>query len=286
MPVPTTVLRTRRLLLGVLLLAGLAFAAACGNENAAKPTASAVGTRPAQGTSSPAAASTLGTPVPFTGPPTGIGADVSANLFQNGSFESGPDPWISLTWSAAWGTPFSVTSEKAHSGKQSASLELRATSEDIGAKVFGVVQEVSPLAQFPEVISGYYRVENWVRGAPKQYLQFVIIAFGANNLPGGHPNHQIRYVLAGVSQPPLEISNAKYIFLSGEDPPTDKWVYFEVPVSKDFTEQWGDIPKGYQMLRLLFEVRYDDKPTGAEAQANAYYDDLYMGPAQGNPNRP
>jgi len=281
MRVLAMILTARRPLLTVLLLGALTFVAACGKENAAGSPTSAVGTRPAQATSSPAAASTPGTPAPATG----IGSDVAANLFQNGSFESGPAPWISLT-TEAWGTPFSVTDERAHSGKQSAFLELRAKSEDTGPKVFGVVQELSPPAEFPEVISGYYRVEDWVRGSPKQYLQFVVIAFGAGNLPGDHPNHQIRYVLGGVSEPPLSISNAKYIFLSREDPVTDKWVYFQVPVSKDFTEQWGDVPKGYQKLRLLFEVRYDDKPVGAEAQANTFYDDLYMGPAEGNPSQP
>jgi hypothetical protein len=269
-----------RALTALMLVGLIGLTAGCGKENSATPPT------PPAGALTPVASPGIatapsGTPVP----PTGIGSDVPSNLFQNGSFESGPNPWISLT-TEAWGTPFAVSSEQAHSGQQSALLELRAKPEDTGPKVFGVVQEMSPPAEFPEVISGYYWVENWERGAPKQYLQFVIIAFGANNLPGGHVNHQIRYVLAGVSQPPLEIANAKYIFLTQQDPPTGQWVHFEVPVSKDFAEQWGDIPKNYQRLRLLFEVRYDDKPPGAEAKADAFYDDLYMGPAQGDPNRP
>lgn len=216
----------------------------------------------------------------------GTGADVPANLFENGSFESGEDPWISLT-TEAWGTPFSVTSDRAHSGKQAAFLELRAKPEDVGARVFGVVQELGPTEEFPEVISGYYRVEGWVRGTPKQYLQFAVIAFADTNLPGrDYGNHQIRYLLAGVPEEPFDITNAKYVFLSREDPPTDQWVYFEVPVRQDFVEQWGDVPEGYEKLRLLFEVRYDEKRPGAEAKADAFYDDLYIGPAQSNPNRP
>jgi len=217
-------------------------------------------------------------------PVTRLGADVPANVFKNGSFESGPSPWISLT-TPVWGTPFSVSSDEAHSGTQSALLQLRAASADTGAKVFGVVQEVSPPV-FPELLSGYYYVQDWVKTTPKQYLQFVVIAVGANNLAGGFPNYQIRYPLAGITQPPFPISNAKFRFLSKEEPAIGRWVYFERPIYQDFKELWGAAPKGYDKLRILFEVRYDDKTAGTEAKADVLYDDLYLGPAKDNPNRP
>jgi hypothetical protein len=212
------------------------------------------------------------------------GVQLAANVFENGSFEAGSDPWISLT-TAAWGTAFSVSSHLAHDGAHSAYLELRAAPDASGAKVFGVVQELSP-GRFPEVLSGYYYVDNWIKGTPKQYLQFVVIAFGVTNLPGGYANHQIRYPLAGISAEPFVISNAKFRFLSREEPPTGQWVYFERPVARDFEELWGAVPQGFEKLRILFEVRYDDKLAGTEGKADVYYDDLYLGPAADNPNQP
>ena len=211
-------------------------------------------------------------------------SDVAANLFQNSSFEAGPDPWISLT-TDAWGTPFSVSSEVDHSGAHSAYLALRAPGDASGSKIFGVVQEVSP-DHFPEVISGYYYVDDWLKGTPKQYLQFAVIAFGATNLPGGWGNHQIRYPLAGIDEEPFAIDNAKFLFLGKEEPPLGQWVYFERPVADDFQQLWGAVPEGYEKLRILFEVRYDDKVAGSEGKADVYYDDLYLGPAADNPNRP
>ena len=258
--------------LALALLAVLASTAGCGEDEPTGPGTPGAGTPPTMSTGSQAT-------------PTGIGADVGANLFRNGSFESGRDPWFSLT-TQAWGQAFSQSSEAAHDGDQSALLELRAEASDTATVVYGIVQEVTPPPEFPEVISGYYRVEDWVRGAPKQYLQFVAIAFGVQNLQEPHPNHQIRYILAGVPEDPLVIGNAKYIFLSREDPPIGDWVYFEVPVRQDFAEQWQDVPEGYERLRLLFEVRYDDKSAGTEGRADVFYDDLYMGPAQDNPNQP
>ena len=205
------------------------------------------------------------------------GVQLAANLFKNGSFEGGSDPSISLT-TAAWGKPFSVSSHLGHSGAHSAYLGLAAPPDATGSKVFGVVQEISP-DRFPEVLSGYYYVDAWIKGIPKQYLQFVVIVFGATNLPGGYPNYQIRYPLAGISAEPFAITNAKFRFLSTEEPPTGQWVHFERPIARDFEELWGAVPQGFQKVRILFEVRYDEKLAGTEGKADVYYDDLYVGPA-------
>jgi len=38
---------------------------------------------------------------------------------------------------------------------------------------------------------------------------------------------------------------------------------------------------------FFFEVRHDDKAAGSgEVKADVFYDDLYVGPAAANPNRP
>jgi hypothetical protein len=164
---------------------------------------------------------------------------------------------------------------------------MRVPAEEAGkAKVFYLVQEVAP-EEFPELISGYYRVENWVKGTPKQYLQFVVIAFDVPNLSLSYPNHQMRYPLAGISEEPFGIGNAFFVFLGKEEPVTGEWVYFERNIREDFEELWGAVPEGFSKLRILFEVRYDEKEAGlTPAEADVYYDDLYMGPASENPNRP
>lgn len=210
-----------------------------------------------------------------------VGAD---NLFSNPSFEDGEAPWISLD-TPGWGAPFRLTSDDAHAGDYSALLEMRATP-DAGPRVFGVVQEVQPEG-FPELISGYYRVAEWTRGTEIQYLQFVVIAIGATNMPGGFPNHQVRYILAGIDSPPFAISNAQFVYLGTEDPTPDGWVYFERNVREDFQELWGTVPEGFSTIRVLFEVRYDGKPAGVtDVTADVFYDDLYLGPADANPNAP
>ncbi|GAG02138.1 unnamed protein product, partial [marine sediment metagenome] len=113
-----------------------------------------------------------------------------ANLFHNPDFEAGGEPWCSLHLEET--PPFEVSQELAHSGESSALLRMRVPAEEGGkARVFYLVQEVIS-GQFPELISGYYRVENWTKGTPKQYLQFVVIAFDVPNLTPVYPNHQMR----------------------------------------------------------------------------------------------
>ena len=195
------------------------------------------------------------------------------NVFQNPGLEEGRDPWFSLSE-----PEFILAENIAHAGEASALLRMRADPQHEGAKVFYLVQEMTP-EQLPEVLSGYYRVTTWTRGTRLQYLQFAVIAFGADNLPGGFPNYQIRYILAGIDEVPFLIGNARFVFLSREDPPLDQWVSFQVDVRDDFQRLWGAVPKDYEKIRVLFEVRYDSKATGEAPGADVYYDDLYFGPA-------
>ncbi len=209
------------------------------------------------------------------GEPSATDIPATGNLFPNGDFEDGRDPWYSLK-----PPDFILSSEVAQSGNASALLQMREGTDAEGAKVFYLVQEINP-EEFPEVISGYYRVENWRKGTLKQYLQFVVIVFAAENVPNNFPNHQIRYPLAGIDSPPFAISNAKFVFLGKEEPVDGEWVYFERNVREDFLNLWGEVPTGYEKLRILFEVRYDDKMIGeGPVEGDVYYDDLYYGPAQ------
>ena len=222
---------------------------------------------------------------PTAAPGGASGAAVPQNLFLNPSFEEGDAPWFSLV-TPGWGTPFAVSQEVAHSGRNSGLLKMRAAPEDGGTQVFGLIQEITP-SQFPEFLSGYYWVDNWTRGTDKQYLQFVVIAAGATNLHDQFNNYQIRYPLAGISEDPFPIANADFIFVGTGEPVEGRWVYFERDIRQDFEKVWGAVPKGFSKLRILFEVRYDGKAPGSgPAAADVYYDDLYLGPKKANPNRP
>jgi hypothetical protein len=211
-------------------------------------------------------------------------ASTAGNAFQNAGFESGGDPWTSLS-TADWGTPFVVSQQQAHSGSNSAYLQLR--SEDGGAtKVYGVVQELPP-TDFPETLSGYYYVDPWEKGTPKQYLQFAVIVNDAANIPTEvtqlrATNHQIRYILAGVDSQPTNIANSRYVFVSKDAPKQGEWVHFERNIRQDFCDLWGSVPVGYSSIRVLFETRWDDRAgSDGPAAADVYYDDLYWGPAAG-----
>ena len=216
-------------------------------------------------------------PVACAGVPPNV---TSGNLFANPSFEEGPEPWCSLT-TETWGTPFSVSDAQAQGGEKSAHLQLRL---EVGGdvRVFGVVQEVAP-EEFPDVLSGCYYVDRWQQGTPKQYLQAVVIAFESSNIPpevAQATNHQLRYILAGVESQPTLISNARYVMVSKDPPKRGEWVCFERNIRQDFEDLWGAVPEGFSKLRVLFEVRWDDRQSSdGPSAADVCYDDLYLGPA-------
>ena len=202
-----------------------------------------------------------------------------ANFLHNPSFENGEEPWCVIHL-----PKFKITQKQSHSGKSSALLQMQVPAKATGSKVYYLVQEIVT-QEFPEFISGYYLVEKWNKGTPKQYLQFVVIVFGAANLPSGFSNHQIRYPLAGISEDPFKISNAYFVYVGKGEPQTGKWVYFERNIKQDFKKLWGTVPQGFNKIRILFEVRFDNKEVGASAEAEVYYDDLYIGgPADKKPN--
>jgi hypothetical protein len=212
--------------------------------------------------------------------PTAAVPPIEGSLFVNPSFEEGAPPWVSLE---SWGTQFEVSDAQAHSGTSSALLALRSEgAAGEAARVLGVTQELTP-DTFPEILSGYYRVDTWEQGTPKQYLQFVVIVFGADNAPPetvGATNHQIRYVLAGVNEPPIEISNARFVMVGQGAPAQGEWVHFQRNIRDDFEQLWGAMPEGYDFIRILFEARWDERaPDAPPSAADVYYDDLYVGPA-------
>jgi hypothetical protein len=229
--------------------------------------------------------------------PTGVRSRDTANRFANGDFELGRPPWFDRRApSRNYWHGFDLSSERAYHGRTSALLRLVADeTTPVRESVFiaGLIQEVrtptvlEPATQlesqeFPETISGYYRVENWQRKTAKQYIQFVVILWASDMHPDKpeETNIQIRYVLAGASSPPLSISNAKYIILGPAEPQTGAWIPFSRNLQSDWVQQWGSLPHRFEYLRIFFEVRYDEAPyLPPGSLADVYFDDLYLGPA-------
>lgn len=205
------------------------------------------------------------------------GDDGGGNALANGGFEDGSAAWVSLT-TEGWEPRFDIATGIVHGGGRSAYLKMRTDAATGEQRIFGVTQDITP-ASFPEQLRGFYRVENWQRATPKQYLQVVVVVFNADNRPEARfPNHQIRYIFAGVGSPPFAIGNAKFVFLHPEDPEQGAWVPFTLDVAEDFRRLWGAVPAGFDSVRLLFEVRFDDKAPEERPSADVYYDDLYFGP--------
>ena len=163
----------------------------------------------------------------------------------NPGFEDGKSGWTALADSDGWAPDFDISEDVVHSGERSALLEMRVPSEGGDVRIFGVTQEVTP-AVMPEQLSGWYYVEDWQRATGKQYLQVVVVVFNAENRPIAQAsNHQIRYILAGITEPPFEIDNARYEFAGPADPVEGAWTelpsglkYFDITVGK------GEKPAG------------------------------------------
>ncbi|MCS6902831.1 MAG: hypothetical protein NZO41_00930 [Candidatus Bipolaricaulota bacterium] len=193
----------------------------------------------------------------------------SSNLLRNGSFEQGEAPWFALeSWER-----FALSERHARDGRYAARVTLQAAPPDQGSQIAGLIQEISP-QEFPKKLSGFYRVEHWVRGTPKQYLQGVVIVWGGQKK---FPNIQIRYIFAGITEPPFLLRNGRFVFVGASEPRLGEWVFFERDLHRDFAELWGRIPTGFEKIRVLLEVRYDEKSPGQALAADVYYDALYLG---------
>ena len=213
-------------------------------------------------------------PSPTASPsPAATGTEPVGNLLVNPGFEEGDDPWYTIVEESG----FEVTTELPHEGDHSALLRMDDPLSAEGGKVYYLVQEITP-EEFPDVVEGFYRVENWHRGTLRQYVQFVIIAFGPSNFPTTVSNYQLRYLLAGIDSPPFDIGNAHFVFVNRDEPVEGEWVPFSLNVRDDFEELWGRVPEDTEKLRLLFEVRWDGKEAGdGTPRADVYYDTLYAG---------
>jgi hypothetical protein len=212
-------------------------------------------------------------------------ARAGANLLVNPGFESGRTGWSWRETSPYWGD-FSVVGAPVHAGRGAAHLRLYHTEglPPRPVEVYGVLQELHP-TEFPERISGWYRVEGWEKSAPatKLYLQAVVIVWGdprtgalvSPEAPDpALTNYQVRFYLAGLEEPAFQLSNARVEILKKGPPAQGEWVHFELPLRRDFERLWGTVPERYDHLSVLFEARWDDMPAGSSVKSDVYYDDL------------
>jgi hypothetical protein len=216
-------------------------------------------------------------------PPLATPTPSAANLIQNPGFENGTEPWFALQQDS-W-RPFEITDAVAHGGERSLSLELRGEDADINTRIVGAIQPINTTV-FPEYVSGFYRVDDWNANASFQYLQFVVVVRGGD-FADQFGIHEVRFPIAGIDREPFFLSNARFLFLSRDEPKIGKWVYFGYPLRQAFSSRLGHVPTQWESIEAFFEVRYDGKLAEQPATgAHVYFDDLYAGPLLDNPNHP
>jgi hypothetical protein len=208
------------------------------------------------------------------------------NLLANPGFEQDRTGWSIREQSPHWGD-FRVVDDPVRTGRGAVHLALAhgETLPPRPVKVYGVVQALHP-ERLPETVGGFYRVERWEPGAEATdlYLQVVAIVWlgRPEGLPGRPVNHQLRYYLAGISEPPFLLANARVTFVSRGAPVMGKWCRFELPLRADFERLWGQLPEHIDKLDVLFEARWDNMPPHSAVRADVYYDDLFVGEGTGN----
>ncbi len=130
--------------------------------------------------------------------------------------------------------------------------------------------------EFPEFLSGFYRVDAWPGDGA--YLRFTVYA------PTGafEAAPEIWFIIAGSAPAPSETSLAPTVFLSRAAPVIGEWTYFAYPLRQAFLDNVAAIPATWASIQVSVELR-----SGADgAEATAYFDDIYLGTQIGNPNRP
>ena len=267
---------------GVVLLAGLAVLALRNGDRILSLLRPGVQTRVPPVPSGWTPGTVFKPPAPIAIP--SIPKDSPFNMLTNPGFEDGTAPWWYFPDRAHWGA-FTTSTARALSGSWAARVELLMNTMNpprAGASIQGLIQSLQTPV-FPSRVSGNYYVEKWERNPTKMYMQAVVIASGTESLADGS-QAEISYVLTGLDQPPFNMINRKFIFLTKElQPELGRWIHFERDLRKDFKEQWGIVPEKISGIRIFFELRADmrgdkiDPANPPTMHAIAYFDDLYLG---------
>jgi hypothetical protein len=205
--------------------------------------------------------------------------DSQPNLLVNGSFEQGRDPWYDFQRpdKPYWGN-FEISDAQAVDGRHSLLLRLDSADFPGPIGIAGAAQDVAAAA-LPRTLSGRYRVDSWERGARAQYIQLVVMAFGASNFPELNASAQLALVLAGIDRPPFLISNRRFAFTGPLEPELGRWIPFEFDLHQQFEHHWGKVPTDITNLRFFAEGRFDGfaRAGGRRARALVYFDALRLG---------
>ena len=200
-------------------------------------------------------------------PPVPPPAGAASNLLIDPGFETTNPP----AWLATGATAVEVlipSEEQARNGTRSARFRTDGLR--------GAVQSVNT-AEFPEFLSGYYRVDSWPDDG-SAYLQFSVRApTGSFTLAP-----EIRFVIAGASGEPERSPGVPYVHLSRDAPVVGEWTYFAYPLRQAFIERLAVVPETWASIDVTVEAR---SAPGAPPVV-AYFDDLYLGSQIGNPNKP
>jgi len=214
------------------------------------------------------------------------------NELRNPGFESGSRGW--KRGEGAYRPDFDVVNEPVHGGHAAARLvaEWQPGARERSVALVHATQEISP-PRFPDRVGGWYRVERWEDAPDPGSLQLQVIVFAVGDprtreivqsldpegpeVPPELDNLQLRYQLAGPSKAPEDGGNIKNRVIGAGPPVMGSWVHFDLPLKSDFEEHWGTLPANYRELRVMFIVRWDDKPKGTALHADVYFDDLFFG---------
>jgi hypothetical protein len=198
-----------------------------------------------------------------------------SNLVRNPSFED------ETAWSSrrhpGW-HPFAVTKRRARTGGASAVTALERHPVTDGAQIWGAVQAFE-IRKLPRTIGVWYRVEDWKQAVERQYAQVVVMIHDRRlERLTSQPQMQVRYVLAGLSEPPYpDPVNGRYIMAGPKKPKKGRWIHFERDLVADFVKAWGWYPENFQKLEIFLEARYDEPvPETAEISGEVYWDDVAL----------
>ncbi len=189
-------------------------------------------------------------------------APAAANLLVDPGFELG------VGWTA---TSLFLDTQYAHGGERSMRLLVQGPPGSGDTAMQSVVT-----AEFPEFLSGFYRVDDWPGGGA--YLQFTVRAATARFevVP------EVRFIIAGIGSEAAPSSAAPAVFLSRDAPATGEWTYFAYPLRKAFLDKLAALPATWASVDISLELR----TLSGVVQTTAYFDDIYLGTQVGNPNRP
>jgi hypothetical protein len=195
-------------------------------------------------------------------PPKPTPAPTAANLLVDPGFELGTG------WTAR---SLFLDTEHAHYGARSLGLFVNGPPGTGDAAMQSVVT-----AELPEFLSGFYLVDDWPAGGA--YLQFTVRA--ATGRYAVVP--EVRFIIAGTGSEAAPSSLTPAVFLSRHAPATGEWTYFAYPLRQAFLDKTAAIPATSGSVDVSLELW----SLSGGVQTTAFFDDIYLGPQTGNPNRP